>query len=125
MSARAIAVDQTWCDDVQAVNDALTILALPTSAANQNMLRPFAESACQLISNFLDRLTPFGAPGVAPAPLRTAHAQVTCELYRRKDAPFGVLNAWSQDEVAVRIGNDALAGVKPSILPYKERWGLA
>jgi hypothetical protein len=54
-----------------------------------------------------------------------AAAHVTRELYERKDAPFGVLGAWSQDGEAMRIARDHLAGVEYLLMPYKLGWGLA
>jgi hypothetical protein len=51
--------------------------------------------------------------------------QVTVELYRRKDAPFGVLNSWSENDVGpVRIGTDPLKGVEHLLAPYAHRYGV-
>ena len=56
--------------------------------------------------------------------VRTAMTNLTIELYRRKDAPFGVLNAWSPDEVAVRISSDPMRGIVHILLPLKKKFGI-
>jgi hypothetical protein len=65
------------------------------------------------------------ASGQAPADVLEAAVQLTEELYRRKDAPFGISNAWSPTGEALRISRDHLAGVEPLLLPHVEGWGLA
>jgi hypothetical protein len=112
-----------WCDDARAVADAMAILKLPAGDPAEEQLEVAAASACEKITAFLDRDDDDPIVG-DPSALRTAHAQVTIELYRRKDAPFGVLNAWSADEVPLRISNDPLRGVHKLLLPYKSGWGV-
>lgn len=63
--------------------------------------------------------------GGAPADVMQAAVQLTEELYRRKDAPFGISNAWSPTGEVLRISRDHLAGVEPLLLPHVEGWGLA
>ena len=66
------------------------------------------------------------APGDAPAPILEAAVQLTVELYRRKDAAFGVLaGASSSYGEPVRISRDQLAGVDSLLAPWREGWGLA
>lgn len=67
------------------------------------------------------------APGMAhaPADVTQAAVQLTEELYRRKDAPFGISNAWSPTGEALRISRDQLAGVEPMLGPHIEGWGLS
>lgn len=119
-------MDRSWVDVDLAVADAASILKLSTTGPDAPALQRCAEAAGELICIDLDRVTPIPGitPGVPPPPLRNAHAYVTIELWRRKDAPFGVLNAWSPDDVAIRIGADPLHGVRQMITPYKEQWGL-
>lgn len=112
-----------WCQDDRALTDALALLRLPGTDADKDRLSQYVETACQLITAELDR-GDVPVEGDPPA-LRTAHALVAVELYRRKDAPFGVLNAWSTDELAIRIGTDPLAGVFHMILPFKLGFGVA
>lgn len=120
------AYDQSWRNDAQAAADAAAVLRIPTVGADAERLKVCAKAAGFHISTFLDRTEPI--PGIVagdpPEDLRFAHAQVTVELFRRKDAPFGVLDAWSPDTGVARIGTDPLAGVKNMILPYRARWGI-
>ena len=120
------AYDTTWRDDDQAATDAAGILRLATAGPDFERLTICARAAGNHICSFLDRTDPLPGvtPGEPPEDLRFAQAHVTVELFRRKDAPFGVLDAWSPDSGTARIGNDPLAGVKNLILPYKARWGL-
>lgn len=63
--------------------------------------------------------------GLVPASILEAAVQLTVELYRRKDASFGVLNAWSPTGEALRISRDQLAGVDSLLAPFREGWGIA
>lgn len=65
----------------------------------------------------------YPATGV-PSSLLEAAVQLTVELYRRKDASFGVLNAWSPSGEALRISRDQLAGVDSLLAPFREGWGI-
>jgi phage gp36-like protein len=51
-------------------------------------------------------------------------AFVLIELYRRKDANFGIVGSYSEDAVAVRISADWLAGHLPQLAPLRRGWGL-
>ena len=64
------------------------------------------------------------APGDVPPTVLEAAVQLTVELYRRKDAAFGVLNAWSPTGEALRISRDQLAGVESLLAPWREGWGI-
>jgi hypothetical protein len=61
----------------------------------------------------------------APPDVVEAATQLTVDLYRRKDAAFGVLNAASVTGEPVRISRDQLAGVQSLLDLYVESWGLA
>jgi hypothetical protein len=61
---------------------------------------------------------------LVPASILEAAVQLTVELYRRKDASFGVLNAWSPTGEALRISRDQLAGVDSLLAPFREGWGI-
>lgn len=63
--------------------------------------------------------------GLVPASILEAAVQLSVELYRRKDASFGVLNAWSATGEALRISRDQLAGVDSLLAPFREGWGFA
>ena len=53
-----------------------------------------------------------------------AAVELTVEVYRTKDAPWGVLDAWSADTVPVRISSDRLRSIRSLAIPYKERLGV-
>ena len=57
------------------------------------------------------------------APLVEAAVELAVEVYRSKDAPFGVLDAWSADAVPLRISSDRLRNVRSIAVPYKRRFG--
>lgn len=113
-----------WCDDDRALADALKVLRLPSTDIDNTRLTTAVATACELITACIDRADDDPVTG-DPAALRTAHYMVAVELYRRKDAPFGVLNAWSPDEGALRINTDPLRGVYHIILPFKRGFGVA
>jgi hypothetical protein len=84
-----------------------------------------AASALELAEGYLDRDDdPLTDP--VPQALTTACVNVTIELYRRKDAPFGVLDSWSTSSEfgPVRIGTDWLKGVEYLIDPYRNSFGI-
>jgi hypothetical protein len=121
-------LDETWRNDPQAAADAAKILRLPATSPEMERLTVCAVAAGNHICQFLDRTEPIPGviPGDPPATLRYAHSNVTVELYRRKDTPFGVMGGWNADDGgATHISPDPLAGVKFLIMPYRARWGLA
>jgi len=79
------------------------------------------QTACDLIDAEVDHAEPTDVSYAMEA----AAVQVTIEGFRRKDAPFGVVDAWSQDMVAFRISGDPLAGVRALLANDKTRWGVA
>jgi hypothetical protein len=115
-------IDHSWCDDAAAAAAAIEIMRLTTAPPDeQERVLECAVAACDLISQYLDRCTPFDSTAI-PAALANAHVQVTIELYRRKDAPFGTLNTWSPDDAPLTVPGDPLRAVMTQILPFKERW---
>jgi hypothetical protein len=115
-----------WVDPEQVLADVLDILRIPTTDDDADRIDALIATAADLVEAFIDRGdSPLpDAPPMHPL-IRTAMSNVVIELYRRKDAPFGVLNAWSADEVAVRITTDPLRGVLKILLPLKRRFGIA
>lgn len=113
-----------WCDDDRALSDALGVLRVPSTDPDFARLQICVATACELITAFMDRADDDPVTG-DPSALRTAHYMVAVELYRRKDAPFGVLNAWSPDEGQLRITNDPMRGVYHIVLPFKRGFGVA
>lgn len=113
-----------WVADSSRVRDralALLKLSAPTDAERVGQV---ADGAVQLCDRYLDRPVQYTADTVPP-PVLEAAVLVTREMYMRKDAPFGIYGAWSQDGEALRIARDILAGVEYLLLPYKGGWGLA
>jgi hypothetical protein len=120
------AVDTSWRDDLQAASDALTILRLPAAGIDAEHMVDLARAAGDKICQKLDRYDPIPGvlPGTPPEPLRVAHANVTVNLWRSKDAPAGVIGSWAPDDVTEMIPGDPLAGQMHLIMPYKGRWGI-
>jgi hypothetical protein len=116
----------SWVDPAQVLADVLDVLRLPATDDDADRLEALIPTAALLVEAFIDRGdSPLpDAPPMHPL-IRTAMTNVVIELYRRKDAPFGVLNAWSADEVTVRITTDPLRGVLKILLPLKRRFGIA
>jgi hypothetical protein len=66
----------------------------------------------------------YGPDGV-PADVLEAATQLTVELLRRRDAPFGVLETHSPTGDLVRVSSDHLRGVQSLLEPHMEGWGIA
>lgn len=115
----------TWVDPAQVLVDVLDVLRIDPTDDDADRIEQLIPTAADLIETFLDRDTdPLpAAPPMHPL-VRTGMTNVTIELFRRKDAPFGVLNAWSADEGPVRITTDPLRGVRKILLPLKQRFGV-
>ena len=103
-------------------SQALQVLRLDVGDPDAPRVAELAETACDLIDTDLDRTDPLT---IIAAPLLTAAVEVTIELYRRKDAPFGVLDSWSADGTAVRIPADPLRAHRAVLSRYKQREGVA
>lgn len=102
------------------VAGALEVLRLGAGDVDVPRVQAAAEAIVDKIDQFLDSPDPLT---VNPSMLQAAVAGTVNE-YRKKDAPFGVANAWSADTVAFRIPNDPLAGSYPLLEPYKRRAGI-
>lgn len=85
-----------------------------------------AAVAVEQIVAYVDRVEPWpDAVDAWPAAVLDAAVTVTQELYRRKDAPFGLLAERNVDGERTRISSDPLAGVRALLAPYRQRWGIA
>lgn len=130
----------TWHDQAPEIAEAArTLLRLSATDPDVGRLQGNARAACSAIDHRLslkphpDRplMTVGGetwntyAVDDAPPDVVTAAQQLTGELFRRKDAPFGVLNAASANAVPVYVSRDQLAGVDSLLAPYVEGWGFA
>lgn len=109
-------------DDVAA--RAMAVLRMQPGDADQERITQAAASALEKIEGYLDR---DADPIVDPAPetIIQAATQVTIEAYRRKDAPFGVLNTWAEaDYGPIRIGPDWVKGVETDLWSYRGSFGV-
>lgn len=133
-------VTGSWHDQAPEIADAArTLLRLAVNDPDLNRLPGCARAACSSIdhwTNLLEhpdrvQLTVGGqtwwswSVDDAPPDAVTAAEQLTAELFRRKDAPFGVLNAASANSVPMYVSRDQLAGVLSLIAPYREGFGFA
>src|SRR6478736_261125 len=111
------------------VDSVRSILSIgPTDPDVQNRLVPLSYAVTSLVREHLDEALPFDdidQTKVIPDPITQACVYALLEAYRRKDAPFGIIGAWSSDGVAVRVSRDWLDGVKAALQPYRERFGVA
>jgi hypothetical protein len=105
------------------VTGALAVLRLGPDDVDADRVDTAALTAEEMLDAFIDAPEPL--PPITAVALLTGAVNLTVETYRRKDAPFGVLNAWSVDEVAVRIGPDAIRAIRTMVMPHKRRWGIA
>jgi hypothetical protein len=110
----------TWADPAAIAAAAIAAMRLPAGDPDIPRVEPLAEAALMLIDGYLGNPL-LGTPEVpvTPAPIIDAAILVTVELYRRKDAAFGVLNAYSGSDFGpVRISTDWLKGVESTLHPY-------
>lgn len=131
----------TWHDQVTAVADeARNRLRIKETDVDWGRAEGQARAAMRAIDHRLDlrpataRLSyqlgdvdlvwTYPADG-APPDVVEAAVVATMDLLRRKDAPFGVLNASSVTAEPVRISRDILAGAESLLQPYVEGWGFA
>lgn len=134
------AVAGSWHDQAPAIaSAALEQLRVAGTDIDADRIASKALPACSAIDAHLELQAVAGrvsytiggvvvisyAAGDAPADVLEAAVQLTVELYRRKDAAFGVLNAWSPSGEAVRISGQQLAGVSSLLEPWREGWGIA
>jgi hypothetical protein len=104
------------------VADALDVLRLLTDDPDADRIEQAAPVATAMADAMLDADVAFVT---IPDPVHYGAVLLTVELYRRKDAPFGVLNAWSVDDIALRVGSDVMRSVRSLFIPYKVRFGVA
>jgi hypothetical protein len=100
---------------------ALEVLRLGAGDPDAPRVHDSAQAACDRIDDELDNVEPQSIP----KSVEVAVVQLTVEIYRTKDAPFGVVDAWSADAVAFRIPRDRLAGIMSLLETKKHRWGLS
>lgn len=137
------AVAGSWHDAIPAIAAAaIAQLRLTGGDVDAPRIAGKAPAACAAIDGYLDlrRFDAYLAPipgrvtytyggaevtayaaDEAPPDVLDAAVQVTIELYRRKDASFGVLTSGVEP---VRISADVLRGVASLLDPWREGWGI-
>jgi hypothetical protein len=100
---------------------ALAVLRLGPGDVDETRVQDAVVAATARIDSMLDQPEPVTPTG----PMTDSAVQVTVGLYRRKDAPLGVTDAWSADTVALTVPGSPLAGVRAELLPDKARWGVS
>lgn len=128
----------TWHDQAPAVAAAaLEGLRLPADDPDAPRFPAKAAAACSAIDQRLDLLPIAGRmvyevagvpvvtypSGGAPPDVLEAAVQLTVSLYRRKDAPLGVLTAGMGD--TTYVSRDQLAQVESLLAPWVEGLGFA
>ncbi len=118
----------TWLDPTVA-DQVLATMHLKDTDPDVDVAKAGVAVAAQLIDTYvgvgLMPLVPAAdgadpdAPLLAPEPVQQAVVIVGVEMYRRRDAAFGVLNAYAQSDFGpVRISTDWLKGVESILRPY-------
>lgn len=130
----------TWYDQAPDIAEAArTMLRLNAADPDVPRLARNALAACSAIDHRLNLRASIDRPTLtvggetwntyavddAPPDVVAAAEQLCGELFRRKDAPFGVLNAASANAVPMYVSRDQLAGIDSLIAPYVEGWGFA
>lgn len=100
---------------------ALDVLRLDPTDEDADRVEAEAVVACDLVAQELDYAV---APLTVPPPVEDAAVMLTVELYRRKDAPFGVTDAWSVDGASIRLSADVMRSVRSTLAPYRSRFGV-
>ncbi len=106
-------------------DQALQELRLTVTDLDADRVERKAQVALGLVHQRLQRPDLAVDGAVLPDPVIDAAIAATVELYRRKDAPFGVTGAWGPDGGAIRVSRDPLAGVEYLLEPYIGGWGIA
>ena len=100
---------------------ALDVLRLDPTDEDAARVEEAAVRACELVSLELDYSV---APATVPPIAVGAAVTLTVELYRRKDAPFGVTDSWSVDGTSLRISSDVMRGVRSELAKIRSRWSV-
>jgi len=89
-------------------------------------LGQLSDSVIEQINLYLDGpAPPFNEAGNVKPSITTACVLALIDAYRRKDATFGIIGAWSPDGTALRVSRDWLDGVKAALQPHRVRFGVA
>ena len=110
-----------WLDPTVA-DQAMATMHLKDDDPDADVVATGVQVAAQLIDTYVGvGFMPVRSDGtgLAPEPVQQAVLVVGVEMYRRRDAAFGVLNAYNQSDFGpVRISTDWLKGVESILRPY-------
>jgi hypothetical protein len=104
---------------------ALDVLRLEEADDDAGRINLAVAEAVGLLDAELDLEVAYVDTASIPAPVNGAAVTLTVELYRRKDAPFGVTDSWSPDGAVLRLSSDVLRGVRSALAPFVGRRGIA
>lgn len=118
--------DGGWNDAALTLDHVLDQLRLDPTDPDAPEVTAAMYAAVAMIDQYLDRVDPLPGPP-PPAPVQLALEIQTIENYRRKDAPFAMLNTTLPDQdVPTDIGGvGMLQSVAGLLQPYRQRWGFA
>jgi len=121
MSDVAPPVANVWdANDITA--QALAVLRMDGTDVDAGRVADAADVATMRLDLYLDRVDQLDTTTMPD--LVQAAVELTIEVYRTKDAPWGVLDAWSADTVPVRISSDRLRSIRSLVIPRKQRFGV-
>jgi len=102
-------------------------LNLAPADPDRPWLAQLADAVVELIGAYIDGGPegPVDASGNVKPSITTASVLALVDAYRRKDATFGIVGAWSPDGVALRVSRDWLDGVKAALQPHRVAFGVA
>lgn len=115
----------SWLDPT-VVDQAMATMHFKTGDPDAEVVGTAVQVAAQLVDTYvgvgsMPVVPPTGdeVQALAPEPVQQAVLIVGIEMYRRRDAAFGVLNAYNQSDFGpVRISTDWLKGVEAILRPY-------
>lgn len=111
-------------DTADVAAQAMAVLRLEAGDPDEGRILEHAATAADKIDGHLDLVDPY-EDGMIPGAVIAVAVSVTVELYRRKDAPFGILDSWSADGVFARVPSDPLRMHEAVLSRYKRRQGIA
>jgi hypothetical protein len=121
MSDVAAPVANVW-DLNEITAQALAVLRLGPGDVDVARIEEAALIATVRLDGYLDAVE--AVDTTALPDLVQGAVELNIEVYRTKDAPWGVLDAWSADTIPMRISSDRLRSIRSLVIPRKQRWGI-
>ena len=112
-------------DPTKLVEYARVRLTLSPTDPDLPWLAQLADAVVELVALYLDPGAGATPPATVPPSVTTSSILALIDAYRRKDATFGIIGAWSPDGTALRVSRDWLDGVKAALQPFRVRFGVA